>query len=125
MLRDAFLAGALVTATPVMAEWSLAPSGTEFRRVGDRDSFVEIVSSGQLSRFGIKLRVEPDGRIEGRAFGVQVSGSWQWQDGYFCRDLAWGRTDLGPNCQEVTVAGNLVRFTSDRGKGDFADLKLD
>lgn len=127
MLRRALiLCFALMMPVAAVAEgWALASPDAEFRRVQDRETFVDIVRQGKLNRFGISLEVSPDGRISGRAFGVNVSGAWDWREGYFCRDLNWGATDLGPNCQEVQVSGRLVRFTSDEGKGRFADLRLD
>ena len=73
---------------------------------------------------GIKVTVTPDGHINGKAYGRPVKGKWKWSDGYFCRDLSWGKMDLGPNCQEVRVNGKTVRFQSDRGTGRFADLRM-
>ena len=127
MLRRAalFVLFAVLPGLAAAEGWSLAASGAEFRRIDDRESFVRIVEQGTLSRFGITLRVVPDGRIEGRAFGRDVTGQWDWRQGYFCRDLDWGSTELGQNCQEVRVSGRLVRFTSDQGKGRFADLRLE
>jgi hypothetical protein len=95
-----------------------------FSKISDRNTFVNIMQSGQLTRVGIKLKVTPDGKIKGRAMGWDVTGSWEWKDGYFCRDLYWGGDELGANCQEVRVQGDTVRFTSDRGTGDFADLRI-
>lgn len=126
MARYALLCFALAVwpAAALSEGWALAEKGAEFERVEDRDRFVQIISKGSLNRFGMTLVVQPDGRIGGRAFGRDVSGQWQWRDGYFCRDLYWGSRDLGPNCQEVKVSGEMVRFTSDEGSGDFADLRL-
>lgn len=95
-----------------------------FAKVSDRNTFVSLLDGRQLTRTGIKLQVTPDGQIQGRAFGYDVTGSWSWKSGYFCRDLYWGGDDLGRNCQEVKVQGNTLRFTSDRGVGDSADLRL-
>ena len=104
--------------------WNLVPAGTEFQRIDDRTAFLRIITDRGLKRFGIRLEVQPDGRILGRAFGRDVTGAWQWRDGYFCREMAWGARRIAPNCQEVKVSGNMLRFTSDRGTGDFADLRL-
>ena len=104
-----------------------APAWAEgFQVVRDRGTFVSLVEGRDLriSLWGIRLQVRPDGKIEGQALGRPVSGQWQWRNGYFCRDLSWGARDLGPNCQEVKVQGRTVRFTSDRGAGQFADLTL-
>lgn len=93
-----------------------------FAKIDDRHRFVSLVDGRKLTRLGIKLDVTPDGQIRGRAFGKDVSGAWRWQSGYFCRSLYWGARDLGPNCQAVKVQGRTLRFISDRGAGDFADL---
>lgn len=96
----------------------------ETRRVAQKSDFVALVQGQTLTRKGIRLSVAPDGVIRGRAFGLQVRGQWRWQDGFFCRDLFWGDRDLGPNCQQVTIRGDVIRFTSDRGTGQYADLTL-
>ncbi|MEM6578617.1 MAG: dihydrodipicolinate reductase [Pseudomonadota bacterium] len=116
-MRFAVLALATVLlTTPAVAE--------QFDKVDERDTFVSLIKDRKLTRFGIRLTVTPSGQIVGRAFGRNVSGAWQWRAGYFCRDLYWGQRDLGANCQEVKIQGETIRFTSDRGAGDFADLYL-
>lgn len=108
---------AALIALPVHAEG--------FSKVSDKQAFVSLVDGRKLTRAGIKIDVTPDGQIRGRAFGRDVTGAWSWQSGFFCRDLYWGSRDLGANCQAVTVQGDTIRFTSDQGAGEFADLKLD
>ncbi|MEM8879310.1 MAG: dihydrodipicolinate reductase [Pseudomonadota bacterium] len=95
-----------------------------FQIVQSRDAFVRLIDGRQLTRMGIRLVVTTDGQIVGRAFGTDVTGAWDWAGGYFCRDLFYGEEDLGPNCQQVAVSGETMRFTSDRGAGRFADLRL-
>lgn len=103
-------------AMPAMAEG--------FQTVTDRKTFVSLISGKDLRRTGITLQVTPDGRIKGRGLGRSVSGAWQWKGGFFCRDLYWGKQNLGANCQRVQVQGRTLRFTSDRGRGEYADLTL-
>ncbi|AWZ20612.1 hypothetical protein RTM1035_02700 [Roseovarius sp. TM1035] len=103
-------------AAPAMAEG--------FAPVTKRDRFVSLIEGRDLTRFGITLNVTSDGQIKGRAFGRDVTGAWRWNGDYFCRDLYWGSMDLGPNCQAVRVQGNTLRFISDQGAGQFADLSL-
>lgn len=112
------LGAALLTSLP---STSLADS---FKRVDQRDSFMSLVSDRALTRLGIKLQVTEDGQIKGRAFGRKVTGDWQWRSGYFCRDLFVGGDELGANCQMVQVKGNTIRFTSDKGQGIYADLRI-
>ncbi|MEO0370894.1 MAG: dihydrodipicolinate reductase [Pseudomonadota bacterium] len=95
-----------------------------FQQIQSKSTFVSLMNGRELTRFGINLVVTPDGRIDGRAFGRDVTGAWRWQGGYFCRDLFWGARNLGPNCQMVKRQGRTIRFISDKGAGQFADLQL-
>ena len=113
----AFVAMIFALASPVFADG--------YQRVDGRDRFLSVVKDRDLTRLGIRVQVTDRGQIIGRAFGRSVSGAWLWRDGYFCRDLYWGGSelDLG-NCQLVEVNGNSVRFTSDKGAGESAALRL-
>ena len=95
-----------------------------FRKVSSETEFLQVTSGKNMTIMGITVFVTPDGQIGGRAFGQPVSGAWEWRSGYFCRDLYWGKRDFSPNCQEVRVDGNKIRFASDRGKGQSAVLTL-
>lgn len=108
-----------------MLLFAAGPALADFQRVTDRDRFVSLVSDRDLTRLGIRLQVKNDGRILGRAFGQKITGDWAWDGGYFCRDLFVNDDMLDPdNCQKVEVRGNTLRFTSDKGQGDYADLRL-
>lgn len=108
----------------IMACTAGPAAAQEFGTITTRQDFVSAVAGRELKRLGITVGVTPSGGIEGRAFGARVTGAWDWQDGYFCRDLYWGSRNLGPNCQVVRLSGNTIRFISDRGKGRSADLTL-
>jgi hypothetical protein len=98
-----------------------------FTPVKDLDTFLSLVQDRELrlGAFGIALKVMPDGTIAGRAGGWDVAGSWNWQDGYFCREMDWSGTPIPYNCQLVEVAGSdRIRFTVDRGAGDSAAFNL-
>ncbi len=98
---------------------------SDYERVSDRKNFIELIQNRDLTRFGIRLKVMKNGEISGRAFGRKVSGDWTWDGGYFCRDLYLNGDVLdAENCQTVQVKGNTLRFTSDKGQGDWADLRL-
>lgn len=118
MKRTALLAifAGIALAGPALAEG--------FERVTDEARFLALVENRDLTRLGVSVKVERDGDIIGRAFGRQVTGEWQWADGFFCRDLYYGSDNLGANCQMVEVSGRTLRFTSDRGAGIHADLRV-
>lgn len=96
----------------------------DLNRVTDRQEFLDQVSGRTMNRLGIGVQVTPDGTITGRAFGSGVTGSWEWQDGFFCREMSWGSRSWDWNCQAVYIGGDTVRFVADRGQGDTADLSL-
>ena len=96
----------------------------EFSIVNEEALFLSLVKDKKLTRFGISLNVFENGMIRGRAFGQPVKGQWRWQDGYFCRDLYYGKYGTGPNCQMVKTKGRTLRFISDQGAGAYADLRL-
>ena len=122
MLRPLLLAAAIILPVPVLA------GAEEFQAVRDRQAFLSLVNGRDLSLplFRIRLSVEPDGRIEGSALGWEVTGTWAWKDGYFCREMDWSGKAIPYNCQLVEVRDDReLRFTVDRGEGESARFKLD
>jgi hypothetical protein len=96
-------------------------------RLRDQDSVLSLVEGRELrlNLFRISIEVLPDGRIEGSALGWDLSGTWDWQDGYFCREMDWSGYAIPFNCQLVEVSGqDRVRFTVDKGDGDSASFRL-
>ncbi|WP_439153841.1 dihydrodipicolinate reductase [Yoonia sp.] len=105
-----------------------APAFAEsYVSVMDKDTFLSLIDGRQLRHgfYPITLNVLGNGEIQGSAIGWDITGSWDWQDGYFCRDLTWGGDPLGYNCQLVEVRSDgRIRFTVDRGAGDSAAFRL-
>jgi len=96
----------------------------EMAPITDRTQFVSLVSGKTLTRPLVRLEVSPAGQISGMGAVWSVTGNWSWQGSYFCRDIVWGGEPMGYNCQEVRVNGNRMRFTSDKGAGDYAEFNL-
>lgn len=109
----------------ILAVLALMPlPALAFEPVTDGAQFRQLVYGNQLTRLGISLEVNADGRITGRGMGRDVSGQWQWRDGYFCRSLYWGTRDLGTDCQAVLREGDELRFVTERGAGIHADFRI-
>jgi hypothetical protein len=119
MLRA--LTTALILATPVAA------GANDFQPIKDKGDFLSLIQDREL-RIGIynlSLNVLPDGKIEGSALGWGITGKWQWQDGYFCREMDWSGMEIEYNCQLVEANGDeRLRFTVDKGTGDSATFRL-
>jgi hypothetical protein len=98
-----------------------------YEPVRDKGRFLDLVKDRAL-RIGIynlSINVLPDGRIDGSALGWDITGSWAWKDGYFCREMDWSGMEIDYNCQLVEVsADRSMRFTVDQGKGDSATFRL-
>ena len=105
---------------------STAAFADGFAPVTQREIFVELVNARELRHpMGIRLVVTPDGQITGRAMGLPVTGRWEWQDGYFCREMEWSGTEIPFNCQLVEAkARERLRFTVDKGAGETATFRL-
>ncbi|MEX3017677.1 dihydrodipicolinate reductase [Gymnodinialimonas hymeniacidonis] len=101
-----------------------APALADLTRVSDRGTFLSYVQGRELTRIGVSLRVSPDGSIAGRALGRDVTGTWAWEGGMFCRTLDAGDRQFGRNCQVVSVDGNSIRFHADQGTGEIADFRI-
>ena len=96
----------------------------ESARVTDRGAFVNLVQGKSLTSLGVRLTVSPSGSIGGRAFGRDISGTWTWNNGYFCRTMQAGDRVFPRNCQLVQQNGNRLRFIADKGAGATADLRI-
>ena len=116
-MRSLLATGAAIflTATPALAD---------FQPVREETTFRALVEGRELTRFGVRLQVLPQGEITGRGFGMNVGGEWEWRDGYFCRTLEFGQSGDPYNCQLVLRDGDTLRFISDQGQGDHADLRI-
>ena len=92
--------------------------------ITNRSDFENLVIDKKLNRFLISLSVSNDGKIKGSAAGMNVTGDWDWIDGFFCRTLLWGARELKYNCQLVTFDGRRLRFIADQGKGQSASFAI-
>ena len=115
MLRPALIL-AVLTPLPALAEG--------LTRITAKPDFVAAVDGRSLTSMAVRLNVAANGAITGRAFGMAVTGTWAWTDGYFCRTLDTATRDFPLNCQLVETDGQTIRFTADKGKGDIADLRI-
>ncbi|ABD56955.1 hypothetical protein [Jannaschia sp. CCS1] len=113
-----------ITLLAALAAIAPLPALAELARITDRAAFINTVQGRELSRLGVTLRVAPNGSISGRALGRDVTGTWVWESGMFCRTLDAGDRQFARNCQVVSVDGSSIRFHADQGTGDIADFRI-
>lgn len=95
--------------------------------IKDLPTFLQLVEGRDLriGLYNLTLTLSPDGQVTGSALGWGITGSWRWDDGYFCRELDWSGYAVLDNCQLVEAQGrDKLRFTTDQGAGDSATFKL-
>ena len=103
-----------------------ATTASAMEKITSREDFLRTLDGRDLTirLYALSLEVTADGAITGRAVGRDVVGDWTWDDGYFCRSMVWGQREIPFNCQLVEAHGDKMRFTTDRGAGNFADFRL-
>ena len=114
----------LLTCALLASLAALPALAQDLTRITDKSTFVAAVDGRALTSLAVRLNVKSDGMIDGNAFGTTVTGTWIWQDGYFCRTIDTATEDFPLNCQIVETDGRTIRFTADKGAGDIADLRI-
>ncbi|MBN2630492.1 MAG: dihydrodipicolinate reductase [Rhodobacteraceae bacterium] len=98
-----------------------------FEPIRDKGRFLSLIDGKELriGLYNLTLKVLPDGRISGTALGWGITGKWNWENGYFCRDMDWSGYAIPRNCQLVEANGDReLRFTVDQGRGKSASFRL-
>ncbi|UWQ99148.1 dihydrodipicolinate reductase [Rhodobacteraceae bacterium S2214] len=103
-----------------------AATAQGYQAISDKATFLATLGGKNLSNrlYGVNLAVSPAGQIAGTGAGWEITGTWSWQNGYFCREMNWGGDVIPYNCQLVEFNGQEMRFTTDQGAGDSASFKL-
>ncbi|QPH53996.1 hypothetical protein [Pontivivens ytuae] len=94
-------------------------SGTDesWRRILTRADF-RAACAGRTFRIGPdQFTIHADGRLTGRFDGLDLIGTWTWEDGLFCRTATLGTEDLGEDRETIEVNGNRMRYRGDGGHG--------
>ena len=65
------------------------------------------------------------GNLSGKAGnGQKITGAWNWQGRFWCRNVVVDGNALGTNCQQFEIDGTAVRVTRDKGRGDVINAVL-
>ena len=69
--------------------------------------------------------INADGTTNGTITGKGAYyGAWQWNNGYYCRNLVIEGSETGTNCLKVETTGDMVRMTYDQGKGRVIEARM-
>jgi hypothetical protein len=101
-------------------------SGTESRatpavagRVTDRETFRRQVVGRPLVNplNGVRIVIEPNGRLRGHRGNEELTGKWQFRNGYFCRSFLVGGTIGQEDCSTIFLDTNGITITRQEGRG--------
>ena len=91
-----------------------------FMRIATLAQFLDLVADRQLDLITTEgfLRLGSDGMISGVSNGAVATGSWFWENGFWCREISFdGELVLPLDCQVLEVRGSDFRFTRNQGNG--------
>lgn len=87
-------------------------------------AFRQAIVGKTLTFNGSSLTINADNTISGPWDGSGITGTWYWDDAYWCREVAVGGVERGLDCQAWTTTGSEATFTRDRGNGNSATYTL-
>ncbi len=110
----------------VVASIAMAAAATaEAKEIRKESQFLEVVGGKKLVSGSTWLIVSADGKIQGDAGkNGKIVGAWVWNKKYFCRNVIIGKNQLPEDCQKVTIDGDQITFTREKGKGDTSTMTI-
>lgn len=63
------------------------------------------------------MTINADNTISGEADGTTATGSWSFEDGFWCRTIRVGDI-INEDCQLWVIDGNQLVITRERGQGE-------
>ncbi len=94
-----------------------ASAADQNMRIETEEGFREIAVGKKLVYSKGALTVHDDGTITGTYDGKKLTGTWSWEDEYYCRSVKLGKKDIGHDCQVVEASGNSLIFLRNKGAG--------
>ncbi|WP_050604042.1 hypothetical protein [Ruegeria sp. 6PALISEP08] len=93
-------------------------SVADAKDIKKKQQFMETIVGKKLVSGSTWLIVSADGKITGdTGKNGKVVGAWVWNKRYFCRNVVIGKNQLPEDCQKVSIDGNQVTFTREKGAG--------
>lgn len=102
----------------------MSPASAE--DIESKTKFLEMVVGKKLVQDTTWVRILKDGMVEGKGPEAgDISGSWEWDGKYYCRDIVIDDVPLPRDCQAVSIIGDTVTFTHKDGSGISVSWKIE
>lgn len=63
------------------------------------------------------LIAKANGQIDGRFRGIKIRGNWNWNNGYWCRSARIGILPIPRECQQISLADEMLILQRFKGTG--------
>ncbi|MCL6284116.1 hypothetical protein M3P21_11300 [Ruegeria sp. 2012CJ41-6] len=114
----------LFTVSAVMLAFSGSAMAAEKQIKSAADFDSKVVGKTLTYGDGTHIKIGA-GSLNGKTGkGQKIKGAWNWQGKYFCRNVQIGDNMLPTDCQKVTLDGNAITFTREKGKGKASQASL-
>lgn len=110
-----------------LSAWSgtLSAAGSGKKAIETEQEFRDVIVERRLSNKHGYSMVHEDGTLTGKFGDRDMTGTWSWEDKYFCRTAKLGSKKFPLNCQAVTVSGDKVTFRRNKGLGKRSKYRLE
>ena len=85
-------------------------------RITTEQEFRDQAIGKKLVTKGGHVIVHEDGTLSGEFKKKKITGTWSWEDQYYCRTGKLGGKDIGYDCQVVEVSGSTMIFKGKKGE---------
>lgn len=105
---------------------STQTENVEFERIASKEQYLELVAGrvAQMKGSNFSSTAFADGTMKGGGGDRKLSGTWTWEDGFFCREGTIGSDVLKRDCQIIEISGDTLKVKRNRGEGENVVLQL-
>lgn len=94
-------------------------------RITTEQEFRDQAIGKKLVIKGGHVIVHDDGTLSGEFKKKRITGTWSWEDQYYCRTGKLGGKDFGHDCQVVEVSKGAMIFKGNKGKKKGASYRIE
>lgn len=118
---------ALTTVVLTVSACATTPAeNVAYERITTKEQYIELVAGRAAKSKGsdFSSTALADGTLTSTGGSKKLSGTWTWEEGYFCREGTIGSEPLERDCQIIEIAGDSLKVNRNKGEGESVILKL-
>ena len=117
----------IACAALALSAWSgpASAAGSGKKKIETEQEFRDVIVGKRLSSKHGHVIVHDDGTMTGEFGSKNLTGTWNWDNRYFCRTAKLGSKKFSLDCQTVTVSGDKVTFQRNKGTGKRNKYRLE